>query len=442
MILEGNQRGGGRQMALHLLNQKDNEHVEVHEISGFIADDLHGAFNEIHAISKGTQCKQYMYSLSLNPPKEANAKTYDFEKALKQVEQDLGLEGQPRVVVFHEKEGRRHAHCVWSRIDAESMTAVNMSHDRYKLKDISKSLFLEHGWRLPDGHLNKERTNPLNFTRAELQQAERINRNAAEIKEELQIAWNLSDSKASFEAALGESGYFLAKGDRRGYVAVDVHGEVYPINERKLNKKKDAIAARLGDPAALPSVTDTKAKIGKQLGSMFKNHTNTLEEQQKSDLKPLLQTKAHMTKAHKEVRQGLEEYQAERWQEEDNNRSARIRKGFKGLLDKLNGRYWKTRKANEREAYACHKRDMKEKDRLIKAQLAERQELQQKFDLLREQHVEQRRELLRDLSRYSEKDHAPNVELSPEPEFEYEYEPEFEPHDWEQEKEIDNDLEL
>ncbi len=439
MILEGNQRGGGRQMALHLLNRKDNEHVEVHEISGFVADTLHGAFNEIHAISKGTQCKQYMYSLSLNPPREANAQTYDFEKALSQVEKELNLEGQPRVVVFHEKEGRRHAHCVWSRIDAQSMTAVNMSHDRYKLKDISKSLFLEYGWRLPEGYLNKERVNPLNFTRAELQQAERINRTPAEIKEELQVAWNYSDSKTSFEAALKDTGYFLAKGDRRGYVAVDIYGEIHPLNPRKLGKDKKVIASRLGAPDKLPSIADTKKAIGRQIGGTFKAYSRELEAKQSSDLKPFIKAKADMTKAHRGTRTELEGYQAQRWQEEENARAARIRKGFKGLLDKLNGRYWKTRKANEREAFSAHQRDLKEKGRLIKAQLTERRALQQKFDLLREQHIAERRELLADLSRFSELDHVPQVDMSIEPEFDYE--PEFEPAERE-EQHIDDDLEL
>jgi len=35
MILKGNQRAGGMQLALHLLNASDNNHVEVHELSGF-----------------------------------------------------------------------------------------------------------------------------------------------------------------------------------------------------------------------------------------------------------------------------------------------------------------------------------------------------------------------------------------------------------------------
>ncbi len=70
MILKGNQRAGGRQMAVHLLNGEQNEHVNVHQVRGFIASDVLGALNEAYALSKGTQCKQFMYSLSLNPPQD------------------------------------------------------------------------------------------------------------------------------------------------------------------------------------------------------------------------------------------------------------------------------------------------------------------------------------------------------------------------------------
>ena len=63
MILKGSQRGGGRQLAAHLLNARDNEHVAVHDLRGFCADDLHGAFQEAYAISPGTKAKQFLFSL-------------------------------------------------------------------------------------------------------------------------------------------------------------------------------------------------------------------------------------------------------------------------------------------------------------------------------------------------------------------------------------------
>lgn len=67
MILQGNQRAGARDLALHLLKE-ENEHVNVHELRGFVSDDLVSALNEAHAISRGTKARQFLYSLSLNPP--------------------------------------------------------------------------------------------------------------------------------------------------------------------------------------------------------------------------------------------------------------------------------------------------------------------------------------------------------------------------------------
>ena len=110
MILKGSQRAGATALADHLMNDRDNDHVFLLELNGFISDDLNGALLETHAISKATQCKQFMFSLSLNPPQDHIATEQDFLEAADRAEQQLGLSDQPRAIVVHEKEGRRHAH--------------------------------------------------------------------------------------------------------------------------------------------------------------------------------------------------------------------------------------------------------------------------------------------------------------------------------------------
>ena len=102
MILVGNQRGGAMDLAMHLLKQ-ENEHVEVHEVRGFSSDNLMAALNEAHAISRATRCKQFLFSLSLNPPKDENVSTETFEQTIGKVEAKLGLTDQPRAIVFHER---------------------------------------------------------------------------------------------------------------------------------------------------------------------------------------------------------------------------------------------------------------------------------------------------------------------------------------------------
>lgn len=173
MILKGSQRSGGQNLAVHLMRTDDNEHIRLHELRGFMADDLKGAFKEIEAVSRGTQCRQSMFSLSLSPPEDARVPVEAFEQAIDRVEDRLGLTGQPRAIVFHEKEGRRHAHCVWSRIDAQTMKAVPLPFFKRKLMDVSRDLYLDHGWTMPRGFTDAARRDPTSFTLAEWQQAKR-----------------------------------------------------------------------------------------------------------------------------------------------------------------------------------------------------------------------------------------------------------------------------
>ena len=74
MILKGSQRSGAKQLGLHLLKTDENEHVELHEIRGFVSDDVIGALREAEAIAKGTKCRQYLFSVSLNPPQTENVR--------------------------------------------------------------------------------------------------------------------------------------------------------------------------------------------------------------------------------------------------------------------------------------------------------------------------------------------------------------------------------
>ncbi|WP_108483616.1 hypothetical protein [Oceaniglobus ichthyenteri] len=56
MILKGNPRGNAASLAKHLMNVHDNEHVELHELRGFMnEDDLQEALKEAEAIAKGTR---------------------------------------------------------------------------------------------------------------------------------------------------------------------------------------------------------------------------------------------------------------------------------------------------------------------------------------------------------------------------------------------------
>lgn len=377
MILVGNQRGGAKDLARHLMKQ-DNEHVSVHELRGFVADDLDGAFTESYAISRGTKCKQFLFSLSLNPPPDEEVSTADFEAAIDRVEAKLGLTGQPRAVVFHEKEGpggmRRHAHAVWSRIRADEMKAVQMSHSHRKLMDMSRELYLEHGWKMPRGLADQKNRDPRNFTLEEWQQAKRAGRDAKEMKAAIQDAWAISDTKTAFSNALLERGLWLARGDRRGYVAVDHDGEVYSLS-RWAGVKTKQLRERLGDEKSLFGVEDATARMAAAMTQKMDAFQKELETRKQAELKRYETHRMELVERQRAERKALSTAQAQREVKEHQDRQARLRGGVKGLWDRLTGARKRMIEENMREADLARQRDLAERERLVSEQMGQRRDL-------------------------------------------------------------------
>ncbi|EJJ27300.1 relaxase/mobilization nuclease domain-containing protein [Rhizobium sp. CF142] len=399
MILKGSQRGTGQNLAAHLLKTDDNEHVLVHELRGFAADDLHGAFKEIEAVSHGTKCQQYLFSLSLSPPEDARVPASDFEDAIERIERKLGLNGQPRAVVFHEKEGRRHAHCVWSRIDADTMTARPMSFFKQKLMAVSRDLYLEHGWKMPRGLENSRERNPTNFSLAEWQQAKRQDIDPRWLKQAMQDCWNRSDNLKSFAQSLQDRGFFLARGDKRGFVVLDHVGEVWSL-PRMLDIKTKDVRARLGDGENLSSVDDTQKMIGARMTPSIRRHIAESRERFQSRSAKLGEAKEEMTRQHRAARQKLEERQRIEWDVQTRERAARLPTGFRGLWHRLTGQYQKLRAVNEAEAEASRERQAQERQKLIDKQLEQRAGLQTQFKELRSKQAQQLLALRADIGRY------------------------------------------
>lgn len=378
MILKGSQRAGGMQLARHLLNMDENDHVTVHEIRGFVAEELAGAFKEAYAISCGTRCKQFLFSLSLSPPETENVSVHIFENAISDIEEKMGLQGQPRAIVFHEKEGRRHAHCVWSRIDIESMTAINLPHFKLKLRDISRQLYLENDWRMPNGLANSEESNPLNFTRAEWQQSKRVGIDPRKIKEAFQDCWAMSDGLKAFRAAMEARGYYLAQGDRRGFVAIDWRGEVYAIS-RYVGVRTKEVRNKLGEPDELPSVTAIKKRIEKKTEEKLRAFKKELVQEFENGRISLGEKRRVLVVRQRQERKLLNDNQQERQQSEARMRADRFRKGLAAVWDWVTGRRLQIRKQNERELAACLERDRQEQENVVQRHLEERRVLQRQI---------------------------------------------------------------
>ncbi len=392
MIMKGSQRGGAVDLALHLTNEADNDHITLHKIDGFVASDLLGALREADAIASCTKCPQFLFSLSINPPQHEYASIDDLEKAADRAGKLLGLSDQPHAMVVHEKEGRRHAHVVWSRIEPSELKSINLPYFKNKLKGLSKELFLEHGWELPRGHRENGWKNPLNFTLAEWQQAKRLDMDPREIKQIFRQAWERSDGLKAYAYALSEHGYFLCQGDRRGFVAIDLHGEVYSVARWSGVKTKD-VKLKLGDPSSLPSVSSMKQELQGRLTEQLKDHYRSSHERQKRELVPLIAKRGHLIHGHRRERVALGQKQEQRRCAENRQRNERLRSGLLGVWDHLTGKAADIKSQNERDAYRCFRRDRKQREMLFIAQMKERKALQVEMRGVRDRHKGERRSL-------------------------------------------------
>ena len=265
MILKGNQRAGGDDLASHLMNLYDNDAMELAEVRGTLAQDLHGALAEFEAHAAGTRCKQALYSLSINPSEPMTRAQY--YAAIDRIEDGLGFAGQPRAVVFHVKGGREHCHVVWSRIDTVKMRAVQLSHDHQKLRFLAQQLGQEFGHKLPDGLARNRGAERFGAASSidlrEVAQADRAGLSAAERRAAITAAFRQSDSAQAFVNALRERGYRLAQGDQRGFVVIDRAGHVHSLARQIDGARAKDVKAKMAPrtPADLPTVKEVRKLI-------------------------------------------------------------------------------------------------------------------------------------------------------------------------------------
>lgn len=266
MIPKASQRAGGQDLATHLLNALDNEYVEVAEVSGAVASDLHGAFAEWEAIATGlTKCREYLYSLSVNPEPGQQLSRAQYLDYAERVEKKLGLEGQPRAMVFHIKDGREHCHIVWSRIDWQAEKAIHLAFDHEKLMMVSREFARDHGLDLPEGYRRDGSGRGRKQSLYESQQQRMTGLSKEERMVMVTQAFRQSDNARSFVRALEAMGYVLATG-KRPYVLVDMYGTMNAlpkmIDDRSVRTKDiRAFLAQDFPPESLPSVDEARALV-------------------------------------------------------------------------------------------------------------------------------------------------------------------------------------
>lgn len=265
MIIKGGSRAGPQQLAAHLLRADTNERVDILEIDSAV-DDLAATFRDWQTLSEGTRGTKGLYHVNIDPDARYDMTPAQWAEAVAVLEKELGLDGQPRAVVLHEKKGRQHIHIVWARTDLETMTMRSDSNNYLAHERASQKLELTFGHEpVPGKHAKRDRSKQPDFPRAEVnhgewQQAERSGISVADRRAQIAALKVASDNGAAFKAALEDAGYVLAQGDKRDFVLVTAEGSVLSLS-RELKLKAAEVRAFMADVdrAALPTAAEAKA---------------------------------------------------------------------------------------------------------------------------------------------------------------------------------------
>ena len=266
MIIKGGSRAGPSQLARHLQRTDTNERVDILQLDS-PTDDLAEALRDWQLISTGTQGTKGLYHANIDPDARYTMTAEQWQRAVEVLERELGLEGQPRAVVMHEKHGRQHIHVVWQRTDIDTMTMVADSFNYVAHERASMALEKEFGHEhVPGKHAKRDREKQPEMPKAEInhaewQQAERAGTDPHAFKEAVTAIYQQSDSGQAFQAALEERGLIVARGDRRDYVLVDENGQIHSLARQIKGVTAKALRPFMADVDrdSIPSVEQAKA---------------------------------------------------------------------------------------------------------------------------------------------------------------------------------------
>jgi len=264
MIAKGTPHNNGAKLAAYLTTGKENEKATLWELRGFASEDIREAFRSVHVMAEAIpQLEQPFFHVQVRNP-EAEALTREqWMRVANRIEAKLGLTGQPRAIAFHQntETGHEHMHLAWSRIDEDTLTARRLPFYKLRLKEVCRELEIDLGLT----RVTDERRGPVMAPlRYEHEQARRLGIDIHEIRASIRACWDQSDNGRSFVAALADKGLILARGERRGFIAVDPAGGMHALGKRILGHSAEEVRARLSDidRQKLPTVEQAREQLG------------------------------------------------------------------------------------------------------------------------------------------------------------------------------------
>lgn len=264
MVIRGNIRGNGEQLAHYLLSGEANEHIQIVEVDGRLnATDkyLHQTMQGMSLTAELTKSQKGLYHAQINPAysEDRQMTQTDWLKATDILAHELGLSEQRRVIVLHTKKNRTHAHVVFERYDHQTGKIIDHKFSRLAQDRARKEMerVFEHQ---PTPHRNQHRP---------------------ELKEALTEFWHQTETGQDFIRTVHANGYLLAEGvPRHPFMVVDEHGRSFDLVRQLKGVRIKDVRQRLRHEKLIPEKEAIELMRQKQEGSSDASHA---EQQRDTD---------------------------------------------------------------------------------------------------------------------------------------------------------------
>src|SRR5208337_507454 len=261
---KGNLHAHGAKLAAYLTTTYADERAELVELRGFAAGTVREAFLDVQMQAAATQATKPFFHAYVRLPKGEAAEKLTRELWLtfaERLEKQLGFTDQPRAIAFHHgASGESHMHIAWSRIDLETLTAIDPGLYKNKMKNLCRAFEQEFGLTRVANERGAD-VKTKSAARPEFEQSRRLGSDLKAVRNAIHDCWQSADSGQAFAAALAEHDLMLARGDRRAFVVIDREGGDHALSKRITGATAAATRQRMADldSASLPSVADAKA---------------------------------------------------------------------------------------------------------------------------------------------------------------------------------------
>jgi hypothetical protein len=259
MIAKGTTHNNGIRLARYMTTGKEGERAELWQLTGFAADDIRDAFRSVHVMAAATHCEKPFLHIQVRNPEGENLSREQWLRVANRIESKLGLTGQPRAIAFHTdlRTGHEHVHLALSRIDGETLTARPLPFSKMRLKEVCRELEITLGLTRVKNERDDQLMAP---TRSEFEQARRLGVNIRKVRQIIRDCFEHSDNGRSFDAALADQGFILAKGDRRDFVVIDHERGIHALGKRLLGVTVEQSRDHLADLSREKLLTVAQAR--------------------------------------------------------------------------------------------------------------------------------------------------------------------------------------